>query len=156
MTYTPLMRTLLLALLVLAPGVGCIVEVKDDGTAPPPNPPPPATTTKVVVVEGASESFMLKYTKDVPVVFDAFQKACLRFNLKITDSNKPGSGNNWTATGYHANGTFDFSIYLYRRDHKSQTTVTVKSGRFNEQQCREWTRRIHAEIGSQLGEDGHN
>ena len=156
MAYTPHMRILLLALLALVPCCGCIVEVKDDGT-PPANPPPPATTTtKVVVVEGASEAFMLKYTKDVPLIFEAFQKACVRLNMKITDSNKPGSGNNWTASGYHANGTFDFTIYLYRRDHKSQTTVTVKSGRFSEVQCREWTRRIHAEIGTQLGEDGRN
>lgn len=150
------MRNVLLALLILAPCSGCIVEVKDDGTPHDPPPPPPPSNTRVVVVEGASEAFMLKYTKDVPEIFEAYRKACLRLNIKITDSNKPGSGNNWTAAGYHASGSFDVSIYLYRRDHKSQTTVTVKGGRMSEQQCREWTRRIHAEIGSQLGEDGRN
>jgi hypothetical protein len=149
------MRYLLLALLVLVPCCGCIVAVKDDGSAPS-EPPPPPPPTRVVVAGEASESFALKYVKDVPLVFEAMQKACARLNIKITDTNKPGSGNNWTATGYHANGSFDFNIYMHRRDHKSTATVTVKSGRFGEQQCREWTRRIHAEIGSQLGEDGRN
>jgi hypothetical protein len=149
------MKTLLLALLALLPCSGCVMEVHDDGSAPPPA-PAPANGTAVVVVEGASEAFMLKYTKDVPEVYEAFKKACVRFNIKISDTKQPGSGNNWSATGFHSSGSFDLQIYLYRRDHKSQTTVTVKSGRLSEQQCREWTRRIHAEIGSQLGEDGRN
>ncbi len=145
----------MLAILALAPCAGCIVEVHDDGTAPPPA-PAPANGPAVVVVEGASEAFMLKYGKDVPEVYEAFKKACVRFNIKITKTHQPGSGNNWTASGFHGSGTFDFELYLYRRDHKSQTTVTIKSGRLSEHQCREWTRRIHAEIGSQLGEDGRN
>lgn len=154
MAYTPAMRYLLLAILALAPCSGCIVAVKDDGAAP--EPPPPQPSAQVVVAEGASESFMLKYTKDVPEIYEAIRKSCQRLNIKITDTHQPGSGNNWTVTGYHSNGSFDLQVYLYRRDHKSQTTVTVKSGRYGVQQCREWTRRIHAEIGSQLGEDGRN
>jgi hypothetical protein len=146
------MRYVLLALLTLVPCVGCIVAVKDDGS--PADDPPPPPPTRVVVAGEASESFMLRYGADVPVVYDAIVKGCARLNIKITDTHKPGSGNNWTVTGYHGNGSFDLSIYMYRRDHKSQTTVTVRSGRFSEQQCREWTRKIHSEIGSQLGEDG--
>ena len=156
MAYTPLMRYLLLAILTLVPCFGCIVAVKDDGSAPPSEPPPPPPPQRVVVVGEAQESLALKYVKDVPLVYEAFQKACARLNIKITDSNKPGSGNNFTASGFHANGSFEFSIYMHRRDHKSTATVTVKSGRFGDQQCREWTRRIHAEIGTQLGEDGRN
>ena len=156
MAYTPPMRTLMLAILALAPCAGCIVEVHDDGSAKDAPPPPPANPPAVVVVEGASEAFMLKYTKDVPEVYEGFKKACVRLNIKISDTHQPGSGNNWTASGFHSSGTFDVQIGLYRRDHKSQTTVTVKSGRFSEQQCREWTRRIHVEIGKQLGEDGRN
>jgi hypothetical protein len=130
------------------------VEVHDDGTAPP-----SATASAngtAVVVEGASEAFMLKYTKDVPEVYEASKKACVRFNIKISDTKQPGSGNNWSATGFRSSGSFDLQITLYRSDHKSQTTVTVKSGRCSEQQCREWARRIRTVIGSQLGEDGRN
>ena len=157
MGYSPHMRYLILATLTLMPCFGCIVAVKDDGSAPPPNePPPPPPPTRVVVAGEASEAFMLKYKAQVKDVYEAFRKACVRLDIKISDTNQPGSGNNWSATGFHSRGTFDVSIYLYRRDQKSQTTVTVKSGRFGEQQCREWTRRIHSEIGSQLGEDGRN
>jgi hypothetical protein len=157
MAHTPPMRTLMLAILALVPCAGCVVEVHEDGTSPPPTAAPaPADGPTVVVVEGGSEAFMLKYTKDVPEVYEGFKKACVRLNIKISDTHQPGSGNNWTASGFHSSGTFDVQIGLYRRDHKSQTTLTVKSGRFSEQQCREWARRIHAEIGKQLGEDGRN
>lgn len=157
MAYTPFMRYLLLTLLTLAPCFGCIVAVKDDGSPPPPPPQSPPPGTKVVVVEGGgTDAFMLRYGADVPLVFDALQKACTRYNIKITDTNKPGSGNNWTATGYHGNGWFDLQVFMHRRDHKSQTTVTVKSGRWSDVQCREWTRKIHSEIGNNLGEAGRN
>ncbi|HZE98559.1 MAG TPA: hypothetical protein VE981_16115 [Planctomycetota bacterium] len=150
------MRTLILALLALAPCCGCVIAVHDDGSAPPAE-PAPAQPTPVVVVDGpASEAFALHYGADVPVVFEGIQKACARLNIRISDTDKPGSGNNWRVKGFHANGWFDFEIFMHRRDHKSQTTVTVQSGRFTVQQCREWTRKIHSEIGRQIGEDGRN
>lgn len=157
MTYTPVMRYLLLASL-LAAGSGCIIAVKDDGAPPndPPPPPPPAEARVVVVDQPASESFMLRYVKKVPEVYDGIRKACAKLNIRITDTNTPGSNDNWTVKGFHANGWFDLHIYMNRHDHRSHTTVTVKSGRYNDSQCREWTRRIHAEIGRQIGEDGKN
>ena len=99
---------------------------------------------------------MLRYVPRVPEVYAAIRKACDRLNIKVSDTRTPGSNDNWTVTGFHANGYFDLHIYLNRHDHRSHTTVTVKSGRYSDQQCREWTRRIHSEIGRQLGEDGKN
>jgi hypothetical protein len=159
MGYIPLMRYLLLALLTLAPCFGCIVAVKDNGPhddPPPPPPPPPPSTTRVVVAGPVSESFTLRYAPKTPEMYEAIRKACGRLNIKINDTHQPGNNDNWTVTGFHSNGYFDLHIYINRHDHKSQTTVTVKSGRYNDQQCREWTRRIHSEIGKQLGQDGKN
>ena len=157
MGYSPLMRYLLLALLTLAPCFGCIVAVKDGGPPDDPPPPPPPPRERVVVAAGpASESFTLRYGPKTPEMYDAIRKACTKLNIKVSDTHTPGSNDNWTVTGFHANGYFDLHIYINRHDHKSQTTVTVKSGRYNDQQCREWTRRIHSEIGRALGEDGKN
>jgi hypothetical protein len=158
MGYSPVMRYLILALLAIAPCFGCIIAVKDNGDAPPPDdpPPPPPPATRVVRVEPASESYTLRYVLKVPEVYEGIRKACGRLNIKISDTHTPGSNDNWTVTGHHANGYFDLHIYMNRHDHRSQTTVTVKSGRYNDQQCREWTRRIHSEIGRQLGQDGKN
>jgi hypothetical protein len=148
------MRYLLLASLVAACS-GCIIAVKDDGSPPADEPPPPPAAA---VVEGGppSESFMLRYDKDVPEIYEGIRKVCEGLRIRITDTNKPGSGNNWTLKGYHETGRFDLQVYLYRRSHKSQTTVTVTSGRFSAQECHEWTRRIHSEIGKQIGEEGRD
>ena len=158
MAYTPLMKYLLLALVAVVACSGCIIAVKDDGSAPPPDdpPPPPPSNTRVVVAGPASESYMLRYVKTVPEVYAGIRKACERLNIKVSDTHTPGSNDNWTVTGHHANGYFDLHIYMNRHDHRSQTTVTVKSGRYSDQQCREWTRRIHSEIGKHIGQDGKN
>lgn len=158
MGYSPLMRYLLLALLTLIPCFGCIIAVKDDGAPPddPPPPPPPRERVVVAAPQHSSESYMLRYVKTVPEVYAGIRKACERLNIKVTDTHTPGSNDNWTVTAHHANGYFDLHIYMNRHDHRSQTTVTVKSGRYSDQQCREWTRRIHSEIGKQIGQDGKN
>lgn len=152
MAYTSLMRYLLLAL--LAASSGCVIAVKDNNSPPDDPPPAPPPGTRVVVAE-ASETFMLKYRKRVPEVYEGIKKACDRLGIKLTSASTPGD-DNWSVKGYHANGSFDLHFYLNRHDHKTQTNVTVKSGRYTQFQCREWTRKIHTEIGKQLGEDGFN
>lgn len=140
---------MLLLLPVLA-WAGCVVHVdKDPNEAPPPPPPPPGAR------EPASESFMLKYVKKVPEVYEGVKAACARNNFRITDANTPGD-DNWSLRGHHANGVFELRIHMNRHDHKSRTTVTVSSGRGTQFQCREWTRRLHAEIGRQIGEEGRD
>lgn len=154
MTYTSGMRILLLAL--LAASSGCVIAVDGDGNPHEEPPPPPPANTAVVVVEPASEDFMLKYRKRVPEVYEGIKKAAGRLNIKLTDAHTPGD-DNWRIKGYHASGGFDLEITMNRHDHKTRTTVTIRStGRANQFQCREWTRRVHAEIGKQIGEDGFN
>ena len=143
------MRNLLLAAWALGLS-GCIIAVKDDGSAPPETSPPPAPAP--AVREPESDIYMVKYVKDVPEVFEGIKKACARSNFRITTADTPG-GDNWTVRGHHASGIFDLHIYLNRKDHKTRTTVTVSTGRGTQFQCREWTRRLQAEIGKQIGED---
>ncbi|HEX7897373.1 MAG TPA: hypothetical protein VF950_06415 [Planctomycetota bacterium] len=140
---------------------GCIVHVDKDpdartssrpAPAPAPQPPPPPAPP---APSGAaqSESYMLKYRGKVDVVYAGIGKACDRLNFRITKSDTPGD-DNWWVRGHHASGSFDLHIHMNRHDHKSRTTVTVTSGRYDQQSCREWTRRLHAEIGKQIGESG--
>jgi hypothetical protein len=133
---------------------GCIVQVDKDpdartSQAPPPPPPREAATSDAA----RSDSFMLKYAGKVDVVFAGIGKAFERLNFRITKSDTPGD-DNWWVRGYHAGGGYDVHIHMNRHDHKSRTTVTVSSGRFDQAHCREWTRRLHAEIGRQIGESG--
>jgi hypothetical protein len=153
------MRTLLIAL--LAVGIsGCVVHVHKDPNAPaanpapkpaeppPPPPPPPAPSGKT-----ESASYMLKYKQRVPDVYEGIKKACAKMNFRITKADTPGD-DNWNIRGYHGGGGYDLHIYMNRHDHKSRTTVTVSSARYDQVHCREWTRRLHAEIGKAIDEQG--
>jgi hypothetical protein len=144
-----------LALWGLALGMsGCIVHVdKDPNTRAvheEPAPPPPPSSGKT-----ESESYTLKYKQRVPDVYEGIKKACGRLNFRITKADTPGD-DNWNIRGYHSGGGYDLHIYMNRHDHKARTTVTVSSARFDQLHCREWTRRLHAEIGKQIGEEGHD
>ena len=142
------------ALLALLLG-GCIVHVDKDPdarTSKPPPPPPPAQPAPPPG-HAHSEAYMLKYRGTVDIVFAGIGKAFERLNFRITKSDTPGD-DNWWVRGYHASGGFDVHITMNRHDHKSRTTVTVSSARYDQQSCREWTRRLHAEIGKQIGESG--
>lgn len=152
MAYSSAMRILLLAL--VAATSGCIIVKDDDPNSPPP--PPPPQESVVVAAEPESEAFMLKYRKRVPEVYEGIKTAAARLNIRLTDAHTPGD-DNWTIKGHHASGSFDLQIYMNRHDHKTQTTVTIRSnGRFTQFQCREWTRKVHSEIGKQIGENGFN
>lgn len=151
MVYASGMRTLLL-LALLAATSGCIIVTDDGGPRSEPDPAPPPQQTTVVVAQGPeSESFMVKYKPRVNEVYEGIKKACGRLNIKLTDAHTPGD-DNWTIKGFHTAGWFDLEIYLNRHDHKTQTNVTIRSGRLNQFQCREWTRKVHGELGRQLGE----
>ena len=135
---------------------GCIVHVDKDPDArtskPQPPPPPPAPEPQAAG-HAHSDSFMLKYRGKVDVVHAGIVKAFDRLRFRITKSDTPGD-DNWSVRGYHSSGGFDVHIHMNRHDHKSRTTVTISSERYDQASCREWTRRLHAEIGRQIGESG--
>lgn len=142
-----------MALLAAALG-GCIIEVEKDEheprtskPAPPPPAPPPAES------HGHSDSYMLKYRGKVDVVYAGIGRAFAKSNFRITKSDTPGD-DNWWVRGYHSGGGYDVHIHMNRHDHKTRTTITVSSARFDALHCREWTRRLHAEIGKQINESG--
>ena len=138
------MRPLLLGLLLA--GSGCVVHVDAE---PSPEPPPPSAP------EPASDSMTLKYVKKVHLVYEGVKVACARANFRITDANTPGD-DNWSVRGHHAGGAFDLRIHLNRHDHKTRATVTVSSSRGHRSQCGEWVRRLHAEIGRHIDEEGRD
>ncbi len=146
---------LLLAIALVVPMPGCMVTVKENDPndphhqpPPPPPPPPPGQPAKQ-----ASDSYRLRYNKNVDAVYEGIKKAFGRLGVKEVDRHTPGT-DNWTVKGNHNYGYFEVHIYMNRHDHRTRTTVTVTSLRYDQMRCREWTRRVHAEIGKQIGEDG--